>query len=157
VSTVLFSDPQQALQAIATHQWKCLAGQMPGHSKVPFTAGEVLAQVTDSLLQAILSATATPTSDNTTTASALLSWDRIDSLGNALATFIALDNSRFAAAAQYLVGLQSASVQPTLLQALTRLSTARGVNLQAIDKPNRQKFVMNFREFVTLIKSLSLS
>ncbi len=91
-----------------------------------------------------------------TTASALLAWDRIDSLGNTLITFVALDNARFSQSAQYLVSLQAPSVQPTLLHCLTQLSTARGVNLQSIDKPNRQKFLLNFREFVTQIKSLSL-
>lgn len=147
----------QALQSLATHQWKCLAGQLPAHSKVPFAANDVLVQVIDSLLQAILSATVAPSAENRTTGAALLSWDRIDSLGNTLVTYIALDTTRYTAAAQYLVSLQAPSVQPTLLQALTRLSTARDVDLRAIDRPNRQKFLLNFREFVTQIKSLSLT
>jgi hypothetical protein len=123
---------------------------------VPFAAAQVLAQVTDSLLQSILSASAAGESGNTA-APALLSWDRTDSLGNVLITFVALDNSRYTSVAQYLVSQQAPSVQATLLQALTRLSTARSVNMQAIDKANRQKFVLNFREFVTQIKSLSLT
>ena len=140
---------------------------------VPFAATDVLLQVTDTLLQAILSSTSTTGTTTTTSSSmidttsttmsavpdssALLSWDRIDSLANTLISYIALDTNRFTTSAQYLVQQQLPSVQPTLLQALTRLSTARGVNLQAIDKANRQKFVLNFREFVTQIKSLSLS
>lgn len=135
---------------------------MPNQSNVPFAATDVLAQVLDTLLQAILTSSKPQAVDPSvggtpSTASALLAWDRVDSLGNALVTFIALDNARFSQCAQYLVSLQVASVQPTLLHCLTQLTTARGVNLQAIDKPNRQKFLLNFREFVTQIKSLSLS
>ena len=86
-----------------------------------------------------------------------ISWDRIDSIGNVLITFIALDNARFLAVAQYLVSQQSVGKQPLLLQCLNKLTTARAVNLQAIDKPNRVKFLQNFREFVAQIKALSLA
>jgi len=137
---------------------------MPQQSNVPFAAAEVLAQALDTLLQTILTSAKAPSSadpsagtSSNTSSSALLAWDRIDSLGNALITFVALDNARFTQSAQYLVNLQPASVQPTLLHCLTQLTTARGVNLQAIDKPNRQKFLLNFREFVTQVKSLSLT
>lgn len=158
---------------------------MPHQSNVPFTCAEVLAQALDTLLLTILTSgsvtsigsagsgaaagagtaaggvmdSALGNNNNNatpTTASALLAWDRIDSLGNTLITFIALENARFTQSAQYLVSLQAPSVQPTLLHCLTQLSTARGVSLQTIDKPNRQKFLLNFREFVTQIKSLSL-
>lgn len=132
---------------------------MSQQSNVPFQATDVLAQVIDSLLQAILisSSESAAHRSETSTSSSLVSWDRADSLSNTLVTFIALDNARFSASAQYLVSLQPAARQATLMQCLTRLTTARGVNLQGIDKPNRQKFMLNFREFITQIKSLSLS
>lgn len=145
------------------HQWKCRANQLPHQSNVPFQAAEVLAQVIDSLLQAILTSTTSAhgndpsSSTSTSTSSSLVSWDRVDSLSNTLVTFIALDNARFSASAQYLVSLQPAAKQATLMQCLTRLTTAKGVNLQAIDKPNRQKFLLNFRDFITQLKSLSMS
>lgn len=139
---------------------------MPNHTNVPFAATEILVQVIDTLLQAILtSGTVHPVdhssvvavaAEHTLSPSAVLAWDRIDALSNALITFVALDTARFSQSAQYLVGMQAPSLQPTLLHCLTQLTSARGVNLQAIDKPNRQKFLLNFREFVAQIKSLSL-
>ena len=118
-------------------------------------------QVIDTLLQSVLTSSASATAPATSAhpqqqLEARVSWDRIDSIGNALITYIALDSARFQVVAQYLVSQQQPSKQATLLQCLNRLTTARGVKMHAIDKPNRVIFVQNFREFVTQVKSLSL-
>jgi hypothetical protein len=142
------------------------------HLKEHFHGNEALVQVTDLLLQSVLSSSSTsstaagqastlsgksPTTVALSEARNRLSWDRMDSVASTLITYIALDKDRFAAAAQYMVSLQPAANQEILMKCLNKLATARNVNLDAIDKLNRNKFTQNFREFVSQVKSLSLA
>ena len=80
----------------------------------------------------------------------------MDSFANALIAFIALDPGRFHQSAQYFVSLQPRQLQQPLLDCLQQLITARNVLLEDISKANRMKFVQNFRDFSTRLKSLSI-
>ena len=94
---------------------------------------------------------------NPSTRQLVLSWDRVDALGNTLITFIALDVQRFHSIASGLIGKQSPAIQSMMIDLLNKLSTNGGVNLNEIEKHNRLIFVKNFREFVSEIKSLTLA
>lgn len=82
--------------------------------------------------------------------------DRVDAFANTLITFIVLDPARFKQGTQYLVSQYPVAQQQHLLQSLTQLSAARGVQMTNISKRNRNIFVENFREFCVHLKSLSL-
>jgi hypothetical protein len=79
----------------------------------------------------------------------------VDAFANTLITFIVLDPGRFNQSIQYLVSQYPAAQQQPLLDSLTQLSVARGVQLNDISKRNRNLFVENFREFCVHLKSMS--
>lgn len=85
-----------------------------------------------------------------------LSSDRVDSLGGALFIFLVLDMTSFQSDAQRLISMQPINLQPTFMRCIDRLLTARNINFQNIDKPNKMLFVQNFREFAVQIRSLTL-
>ncbi len=139
----------QALQSIGINQYKSLqqSGKVLGLS--PALHSEILLLVLDRLLEVVL----LPQGRDCD-----LSWDRVDALGNALITYIALDAARFQQVGSALVTRHpQQAVQQALFEGLSKLSTNRGVNLSTIDKANRVVFVQNFREFITHIKSLNLN
>jgi hypothetical protein len=80
----------QALQALGLHQCKCMLRRQPAAQNTPFQGGaaSALGAVTDQLLTGLLSS------------NGLGSWDRADAVGNALATFVALDTAAFTTYAQ---------------------------------------------------------
>jgi hypothetical protein len=82
--------------------------------------------------------------------------DRLDSFGNALLAFIALNPRRFQEVAEYLVAQQEPDIRTSLLECLQQLSSARDVKLDDVSKANRLKFVLNFRDFCVRVKSLAL-
>lgn len=87
---------------------------------------------------------------------AFLAWDRVDAVGNCLFTLICLNPERFQQGVEHMIMQQTASVQTSMSSCFGMLLSSRGLSADSLDKPNRMKFVANFREFVTNIKSLSM-
>lgn len=161
----------QALQSIAANQFQWASLQMVVNSQQQNRQqlvhaqkqlnkmqgldaqlqSELLLPVIDQLAQILLSKS--PGSNKPV---AEVCWDRVDSFANTFITFIALDPTRFHQVAGYLVSCQAVSLQPTLGDCLLQLTTARNVILTDVSKPNRIKFVQNFREFCVRIKSLAM-
>jgi len=83
-----------------------------------------------------------------------ISVDRLDAAANALLTLIAMDNERFKAYAHTMISQQQPMVQPQLVAAFEKLSTARGVSMVHVEKSNRIIFVQNLKEFVSEVRPL---
>jgi len=85
-----------------------------------------------------------------------ISQDRVDACANALISCIALENppTRFMQCVHSLVASQREEyLRQALVACFDKLTTAGGVSLVKTDKPNRQQFVKNLRQFVLEVRS----
>ena len=88
-----------------------------------------------------------------------ISQDRVDACANALITCIALENppQRFMQCVHSLVASQQEEyIRQALIACFDKLTTEGGVSLTKTDKPNRQQFVKNLRQFVLEVRPLVL-
>ena len=88
-----------------------------------------------------------------------ISQDRVDACANALITCIALENppQRFMQCVHSLVASQQEEyIRQALIACFDKLTTEGGVSLNKTDKPNRQQFVKNLRQFVLEVRPLVL-
>jgi hypothetical protein len=86
-----------------------------------------------------------------------IAWDRVDACGNALMILIAINSQRFLQVSNVIIqqlGKQHPEMQQSLIACLQKLTTARNVNMTAIDRNNRRLFCQNFREFCLEIRPL---
>jgi hypothetical protein len=85
-----------------------------------------------------------------------IAWDRVDACANAFITLVALDQTAFNAMAHELINQQQPQHRAPLLACFERMTTANGVQMGSIERPNRSKFVTNMRVFVNEIRPLVL-
>lgn len=81
---------------------------------------------------------------------------KTDAFGHALAALIAFDGKRFRDVVNEVLTRQAPAQRTQLTDCFQRLVTARGLQLGALSKPQRHLFVLNLRDFVMEISSLSL-
>ena len=142
------------MQSLATHQWKCKFNRISNQDRIPLYQNDLLLQgVLEYFIQSIFY-------NAGNNQNAILSWDRIDSFANVLITLIALDIEYYNTLIQSYIETKFSSFEENkfhfIINTLKHLSTDRNVDLQNIDKSNRMIFVLNFRDFVSQIKSTSL-
>ena len=85
-----------------------------------------------------------------------LTSDRLDAFANALISLIVLDQAQFHRIVSEFIQGQIGSVQIVLIKQIQSLCSDRNVNMNSIEKKNRQLFVNNFREFMNHVRSLPL-
>lgn len=85
-----------------------------------------------------------------------LTSDRLDAFANALISLIVLDQAQFHRIVSEFIQGQIGSVQIVLIKQIQSLCSDRNVNMNSIEKKNRQLFVNNFREFINHVRSLPL-
>lgn len=81
---------------------------------------------------------------------------KTDAFGHALAALIAYDSQRFSSVVNEVLARQSPGQREQLAACFGRLVSARNAQLGALSKQQRHIFVLNLRDFVVEISSLSL-
>jgi hypothetical protein len=135
----------QALQTMAIYQSNSMRKGLEGFGLN--LSSEIFPRATERLLEMLLFPASCEYG---------ISWDRVDGCANALVVLIALDPNRFLHCINSLVQQQEEYLQPLLLAAFDKLTSTGGVSMVKIDKPNRQQFVKNFREFILSVRPLVL-
>jgi len=146
----------QSLQAIGTHQWRCVFNRTAMQDRVPFREHHLLLGALDDLLQSLFPAV-NRTSSCGSHKDLRVSWDRIDGLANAMMIIISIDPDHCSRLVETLIDKNfdrsNDSMRDSVGQMFRLLLTDRQLDLSSIDRSNRMLFVLNFREFLIQWKS----
>jgi len=146
----------KSLQAIGTHQWRCVFNRTAMQDRVPFREHHLLLGALDDLLQSLFPAV-NRTSSCGSHKDLRVSWDRIDGLANAMMIIISIDPDHCSRLVETLIDKNfdrsNDSMRDSVGQMFRLLLTDRQLDLSSIDRSNRMLFVLNFREFLIQWKS----
>lgn len=151
------------MQSLGTSQWN--ATRKPNPNTLGFNPQDqviLVSTVLNKVLELVLLTNTSSFKNNNDVNSSKqlvtgILWDRMDSLANTIAIYIALEKQQFQYISEVFINRQSdPDVKNTLIRNFQQLVSHGNYDMENINRNNRQIFVRNFREFMTQIKSLSL-